>query len=148
MGVEPIVLVLEWFMCVFTRTLPWESVLRVLDMFFCEGKIVMFRVGLVLLERCFGNSSYRKSCEGLDDVIMRAQEITSKLDNPDELVHEIRVALARSEQLVALPPTPLLVRTSESDFLSDHSTRCPPLRAGFLYIKLSIGLSCWSPPPG
>ncbi len=30
-------LVVEWFMCVYTRTLPWASALRVLDMFFCEG---------------------------------------------------------------------------------------------------------------
>ena len=28
----------EWFMCVFARTLPWPTVLRVWDMFFCEGK--------------------------------------------------------------------------------------------------------------
>ena len=28
----------EWFMCVFTRTLPWSSVLRVWDIFFFEGK--------------------------------------------------------------------------------------------------------------
>lgn len=27
----------EWFMCIFARTLPWASVLRVWDMFFCEG---------------------------------------------------------------------------------------------------------------
>ncbi|VDL95302.1 unnamed protein product [Schistocephalus solidus] len=94
-------------MCVYTRTLPWESVLRVLDMFFCEarfpltpsvdtvGKIVIFKVGLVLLERCFGSSSYRKSCEGLDDVIMRAQDIPSKLDNPEELVQEVSPAWLR-----------------------------------------------------
>uniref|UniRef100_A0A0X3NJ89 TBC1 domain family member 10A n=2 Tax=Schistocephalus solidus TaxID=70667 RepID=A0A0X3NJ89_SCHSO len=97
-GVDPVVLVLEWFMCVYTRTLPWESVLRVLDMFFCEGKIVIFKVGLVLLERCFGSSSYRKSCEGLDDVIMRAQDIPSKLDNPEELVQEMsKLSISRRQ---------------------------------------------------
>ncbi|XP_013380017.1 TBC1 domain family member 10B-like [Lingula anatina] len=36
--VDPILYMTEWFMCVFTRTLPWSSVLRVWDMFFCEGK--------------------------------------------------------------------------------------------------------------
>lgn len=33
----------EWFMCIFARTLPWASVLRVWDMFFCEGTFVDFQ---------------------------------------------------------------------------------------------------------
>ena len=36
--IEPILYMTEWFMCAFSRTLPWASVLRVWDMFFCEGK--------------------------------------------------------------------------------------------------------------
>ena len=40
--VEPILYMTEWFMCVFSRTLPWACVLRVWDMFFCEGKIYSF----------------------------------------------------------------------------------------------------------
>lgn len=34
---EPILYMTEWFMCAFSRTLPWASVLRVWDMFLCEG---------------------------------------------------------------------------------------------------------------
>lgn len=41
-GAEPIMLVVEWFMCVYTRTLPWASALRVLDMFFCEGATISY----------------------------------------------------------------------------------------------------------
>lgn len=48
-GVDPILYMTEWFLCVFARTLPWPSVLRVWDMFCCEGVKVLFRVGLVLL---------------------------------------------------------------------------------------------------
>lgn len=36
--IEPIFYMTEWFMCAFARTLPWSTVLRVLDMFFCEGR--------------------------------------------------------------------------------------------------------------
>jgi len=36
--IDPILYMTEWFMCAFSRTLPWSSVLRVWDMFFCEGK--------------------------------------------------------------------------------------------------------------
>ncbi|CAL1271898.1 unnamed protein product [Larinioides sclopetarius] len=35
--VEPILYMTEWFMCAFSRTLPWSTVLRVWDMFLCEG---------------------------------------------------------------------------------------------------------------
>nr|CDS28478.1 TBC1 domain family 0B [Hymenolepis microstoma] len=88
-GAEPIMLVVEWFMCVYTRTLPWCSALRVLDMFFCEGKIIIFKVGLLLLYRCFNSSTFRKQCGGIDEILMQAQTIPSQLDNPEELVHNI-----------------------------------------------------------
>ena len=35
---DPILYMTEWFMCAFSRTLPWASVLRVWDMFLCEGE--------------------------------------------------------------------------------------------------------------
>lgn len=35
--IDPILYMTEWFMCIFSRTLPWSCVLRVWDMFFCEG---------------------------------------------------------------------------------------------------------------
>lgn len=37
--IDPILYMTEWFMCIFSRTLPWACVLRVWDMFFCEGMI-------------------------------------------------------------------------------------------------------------
>lgn len=36
--VEPVLYMTEWFLCAFTRTLPWSTVLRVWDMFLFEGK--------------------------------------------------------------------------------------------------------------
>lgn len=36
--IDPILYMTEWFMCAFSRTLPWSSILRVWDMFFCEGR--------------------------------------------------------------------------------------------------------------
>ena len=38
--IEPILYMTEWFMCAFSRTLPWASVLRVWDMFLCDGSLV------------------------------------------------------------------------------------------------------------
>ncbi|NXI51047.1 TB10A protein, partial [Chloroceryle aenea] len=58
--IDPILYMTEWFMCAFSRTLPWSSVLRVWDMFFCEGVKIIFRVGLVLLKHTLGSSDNPK----------------------------------------------------------------------------------------
>lgn len=36
-GVEPILYMTEWFMCCFIRSLPWQTVLRIFDIFLAEG---------------------------------------------------------------------------------------------------------------
>ncbi|RXM36161.1 TBC1 domain family member 10A [Acipenser ruthenus] len=63
--IDPVLYMTEWFMCAFSRTLPWASVLRVWDMFFCEGVKIIFRVGLVLLKNMLGSSDKLKVCQGL-----------------------------------------------------------------------------------
>ena len=42
--IDPTMIIQEWFLCVYSRTLPWPSVLRVWDMFMCEGVKVIFKV--------------------------------------------------------------------------------------------------------
>ncbi|KAG5451986.1 TBC1 domain member 10A [Clonorchis sinensis] len=97
-NVEPVLIVLEWFMCVFTRTLPWTTVLRVLDMFFCEGKVVLFRVAIVLLQRMFGTQALRKACPGIDDILVRLRDVQSVVKNSEEFVREtVRIALTPRE---------------------------------------------------
>ena len=36
--VSPMLYCTEWLLCMFSRTLPWPCVLRLWDMFFCEGE--------------------------------------------------------------------------------------------------------------
>ena len=36
-GVEPVLYMTEWFMCCFIRNLPWQTVLRIFDIFLAEG---------------------------------------------------------------------------------------------------------------
>ncbi|XP_073723769.1 uncharacterized protein tbc1d10aa isoform X2 [Misgurnus anguillicaudatus] len=62
--IEPILYMTEWFMCAFSRTLPWASVLRVWDMFLCDGVKIIFRVGLVLLKCMVGSREKLKACAG------------------------------------------------------------------------------------
>lgn len=61
-GIDPVLYMTEWFMCVFARTLPWCTVLRVWDMFFCEGIKVLYRVGLYLLTCAFEDKAKLTQC--------------------------------------------------------------------------------------
>lgn len=72
--IEPVLYMTEWFMCLFSRTLPWASVLRVWDMFFCEGVKVLFRVGLVLLK--YGlRPQVAKHCPGMYETLQSLRNI-------------------------------------------------------------------------
>ena len=66
-SIHPTIYMTEWFMCIFARTLPWCTVLRVWDMFFCEGIKVLFRVGLYLLKCIFDNKKKVQDCAKMSD---------------------------------------------------------------------------------
>ncbi|KAI1232871.1 hypothetical protein IHE44_0006051 [Lamprotornis superbus] len=92
--IDPILYMTEWFMCAFSRTLPWSSVLRVWDMFFCEGVKIIFRVGLVLLKHTLGSSDKLKSCQGQYETMERLRALSPKIMQEAFLVQELAVASA------------------------------------------------------
>ena len=49
-GALSVVYLLEWYMCIFCRTLPFSCALRIYDMFFCEGPIVMHKTAIALMK--------------------------------------------------------------------------------------------------
>ena len=55
-NIDPLMYIVEWFVCVFARCLPFQTVLHVWDMFFCEGVKVLFKVGLAVLKLVFPNA--------------------------------------------------------------------------------------------
>lgn len=76
--IEPILYMTEWFLCVFTRTLPWSTILRVWDMFLCEGVKILFKVALVLLKLSLGG----RSVSGLKKKYPTMYETLEALRNP------------------------------------------------------------------
>ncbi|XP_022902819.1 TBC1 domain family member whacked [Onthophagus taurus] len=76
---EPMLYCTEWFLCAFTRTLPWDTLLRIWDVFLCEGVKVLFKTALVILIGCLGKHEQRKKCPGL-------YETLQLLRNPPEHV--------------------------------------------------------------
>jgi len=48
---EPVLYMVDWFMCCFVKTLPWASVLRVWDMFMFEGMKIVYVAALCMSSR-------------------------------------------------------------------------------------------------
>ncbi|XP_037974715.2 TBC1 domain family member whacked [Plutella xylostella] len=67
--VEPVAYCTEWLLCALTRTLPWDSLLRVWDCFLCEGVKVLFKVSLVILAGALGPAKVRKRANGLCETL-------------------------------------------------------------------------------
>lgn len=94
---EPILYMTEWFMCAFSRTLPWASVLRVWDMFLCEGVKILFKVGLVLLKCTLGSQEKLKAYQGLYETMELLRAIRPQYMQESFLVREI-IELVVSEK--------------------------------------------------
>ncbi|XP_071387199.1 TBC1 domain family member 10B [Centroberyx affinis] len=97
--IDPILYMTEWFMCVFSRTLPWSCVLRVWDMFFCEGVKIVFRVGLVLLKQMLGSVDKLRELQGMYETMERLRNISPDSVREDILVQEI-ITLPVTEALI------------------------------------------------
>ncbi|KAF0033015.1 TBC1 domain family member 10A [Scophthalmus maximus] len=87
--IDPILYMTEWFMCIFSRTLPWACVLRVWDMFFCEGVKIVFRVGLVLLKEMLGSVDKLRELQGMYETMERLRNISPESVREDIMVQEI-----------------------------------------------------------
>ena len=74
LNVEPMLFTVQWFLCAFSYNLPCESVIRVWDIFFCEGQSFLFKVALAILH------IYRKNLFVIDNMNL-ALEYLSKMSN-------------------------------------------------------------------
>ncbi|KAI1896383.1 hypothetical protein AGOR_G00094220 [Albula goreensis] len=97
--IDPILYMTEWFMCVFSRTLPWACVLRVWDMFFCEGVKVVFRVGLVLLRQMLGSVDKLRELQGMYETMERLRNIPLDSVREEWLVQEV-ISLGVTEAII------------------------------------------------
>ena len=47
--ISPAMYCTEWFMCVYTRSFPYDVVVRIWDIFLSEGWVIVYQVALALL---------------------------------------------------------------------------------------------------
>uniref|UniRef100_A0A0N5B4F3 Rab-GAP TBC domain-containing protein n=1 Tax=Strongyloides papillosus TaxID=174720 RepID=A0A0N5B4F3_STREA len=84
--VEPELYMVEWFLCLYSRTFPINVVLRLWDVLFCEGHKIIFKTALVLIKHIF-----MKKISNPDTVtiLQRFKKIPEYLLDGDYLISEI-----------------------------------------------------------
>lgn len=100
--IDPLMYIVEWMVCMFARCLPFQTVLRIWDMFFCEGVKVLFKVGLALLKLTFPTA---KDLEDKDDF----KTTQMLLDLPKEVTLE-----------TVLIPAAIKINITEKEFENVH----------------------------
>ncbi|XP_026945949.1 carabin isoform X2 [Sagmatias obliquidens] len=117
-GVGPLLYLPEWFLCLFARSLPFPTVLRVWDAFLSEGVKVLFRVGLTLVRLALGTTEQRLACPGLLETLgaLRAipptqlqeevfmPQVHSVALSEQDLQREIKAQLAQLPASASGPP--------------------------------------------
>ncbi|CAI5444591.1 unnamed protein product [Caenorhabditis angaria] len=88
-NIDPILYMVEWFMCVYCRTLPWPTVLRVWDMFLCEGIKIMFKVALVLLKYGLGSPTQCKDYPDMHAILTRLKNLPPQIMTEQFIVEKV-----------------------------------------------------------
>ncbi|XP_029296961.1 fibrous sheath CABYR-binding protein [Cottoperca gobio] len=83
-GVEPLMFATDWLMCLFTRHLPFNTLLRVWDLFFCHGVRVLLQVAAVLVRRVLGRAEQRKQCQGQMETLERLRGVREEVQEEDD----------------------------------------------------------------
>ncbi|KAL2914486.1 hypothetical protein HK105_206053 [Polyrhizophydium stewartii] len=84
LDVSPLTYMTQWFLTLYTMALPWKTVLRVWDMFFCDGPKALLRVGMGILS---AKKNYLfKHCTTASDAIGYLLEVPHEFDDADALL--------------------------------------------------------------
>ena len=91
----------DWFMCCFVKTLPWETVLRLWDMFFFEGMKVFFRAAMAIL--LLSEKKIMTDCPDMDEQMMYLrQELPNDILIPKVLLKKVLSIKIKSTKLASI----------------------------------------------
>ncbi|PAA57952.1 hypothetical protein BOX15_Mlig029345g3, partial [Macrostomum lignano] len=102
--VEPLHFMVDWFMCLYVRNLPWPTLLRVWDVYFCEGVKIIFRVAIALLNGILGSSQQRRHLKSFEDTLDCLRNLPASVTEASSLL-----------------PAALLLELSTKDFEQEHA---------------------------
>ncbi|XP_042471582.1 growth hormone-regulated TBC protein 1-like [Zingiber officinale] len=83
MGFDVTIVATEWFLCLFAKSLPSETTLRVWDVLFNEGAKVLFHVALAIFKM---NEEVILNAQQIGEVIHILQSTIHHMYDPDELL--------------------------------------------------------------
>ena len=86
--IQPIFFMQSWFQCAYIRTFPMPIVLRIWDMFMCEGIYVLFKVALVILKSTLTKATRQKCPESID-TLSALQNISNIITNEHFLMKNV-----------------------------------------------------------
>eukprot|EP00045_Choanoeca_perplexa_P012044 m.129940 g.129940 ORF g.129940 m.129940 type:complete len:453 (-) comp15864_c0_seq1:1323-2681(-) len=72
-GLQALIYAVDWFMCIFAKTLPWDVVLRVWDMFFFDGFKVSLRVAYEIIRLL--KPRLMTQCPGIQELMTTLRNI-------------------------------------------------------------------------
>ena len=113
-GVVPLLYATDWFMCLFVKTLPWESVLRLWDMFLFEGVKVFYRAATALVQL---NRAALLACTNMGDLMMALRNL------PPATVAAAALLPALARSRLARPQMEALQLAAERAYDEKHAAR-------------------------
>lgn len=139
LGIEPIHFTPSWFLPLFVRILPWETLLRVWDVFFFEGPQWIQRVGLAIVRIIREPLMDRQRCPGHAEALQMLLHPPQQLMSPDNVLGcAFTVKLKDGDVRKLSRQASKLVRTSmggrgrpaagSSDGPTPRSTSAPPAK--------------------
>lgn len=87
--IEPLMFMTDWFLCALTRTLKWDTLLRVWDCFLCEGIKVIFKVSLVIVGASLSSHKVRKNNKELCDTLSLLRHPKEEHIEEEFIMHNI-----------------------------------------------------------
>eukprot|EP00051_Salpingoeca_urceolata_P013666 m.172421 g.172421 ORF g.172421 m.172421 type:complete len:549 (+) comp17858_c4_seq2:447-2093(+) len=96
-GMMPIMFATDWFLCCYVKTLPWESVLRVWDMFLFEGLRVIFRTSIAIMTML--RKHLLKECPTIQELMTTLRNLPADLLQPERLLPEILNTSVKNDEL-------------------------------------------------
>ena len=93
--VMPELFMTDWFMCAFARQLRWPCVLRLWDVLFLDGPIVLFKAAILIIHT---QISINKNKQRLSDM-MEIIEALKQTDKWDPALHDPDEFIARMEKI-------------------------------------------------
>lgn len=88
--VEPLMFMTDWYLCAMTRTLKWDTLLRVWDCFLCEGIKVIFKVSLVIVGAGLSSHKVRKSNKELCETLSILKAPKDEYIEEEFIMHHIQ----------------------------------------------------------